>query len=135
VSVYQRSAGTVLAAGLTAGALDITAACAFYAFRGVSPVRILQSVAAGLLGKAAFEGGAPTAVLGICLHFSIALVVAAVFYLASRRLSVLVRGPVPSGASYGVAVPLAAVAKRPFVWSTALVQVAIHKRGSQGVRV
>ena len=40
-------------------------------------MRILQSVAAGLLGKAAYEGGAGTAALGAFLHFFIALVIAA----------------------------------------------------------
>jgi len=34
--------------------------------------RILQSVAAGLLGDASFEGGAATAALGLALHFLIA---------------------------------------------------------------
>ena len=131
----SRSVRTVLRAGLTAGALDITAACGFYGIRGVNPVRILQSVASGLLGSAAFTGGAPTAVLGACLHFFIALVAAAVFYWASRRLTFLVRQPVVSGASYGVAVylfmnfavvPISAVPKRPFALGPALIMVAIH---------
>lgn len=111
------------------------AAFGFYALRGVSPVRILQSVASGLLGSAAFTGGAPVAVLGACLHFFIAVVAAAVFYWVSRRLTVLVRQPVVSGASYGVAVylfmhhvvlPLSAVAKRPFAPGTAAIMVVIH---------
>lgn len=131
----SRPIQAVLSAGLTAGALDITAAFGFYALRGVSPVRILQSVASGLLGSAAFTGGAPAAVLGAFLHFFIALVAAAVFYLVSRRLTFLVRQPVLSGASYGVAVylfmnhvvlPLSAVAKRPFALDAALIMVAIH---------
>ena len=128
-------ARTIVTAGLLAGALDITAAITLYAFRGVSPIRILQSVASGLLGREAFSGGAATAVLGTCLHFSIATTAAAVFYLASRRLPVLVRRAVPSGVAYGLAVytfmnyvvlPLSAVAKRPFVLSTAIAQVIIH---------
>lgn len=101
----------------------------------MSPVRIFQSVASGLLGSAAFKGGAPTAVLGLCLHFFIATIAATVFYLGSLRLRLLVRRPVVAGAAYGVAVylfmnhlvlPLSAVAKRPFVLSTALGMVAIH---------
>ncbi len=131
----SRSIQAVLRAGLTAGALDITAACGFYGLRGVSPVRILQSVASGLLGAAAFTGGAPAAVLGVSLHFFIALAAAAVFYMASRRLFFLVRKPALSGASYGVAVylfmnhvvlPLSAVAKRPFAPDIALIMVVIH---------
>jgi hypothetical protein len=131
----SRSIHAVLGAGLTAGALDITAAFGFSGLRGVSPVRVLQSVASGLLGPAAFTGGVPAAVLGACLHFFIALVAAAVFYLISRRLTFLVRQPVVSGASYGVAVylfmnnvvlPLSAVRKRPFALGPALIMVVIH---------
>jgi len=131
----SRPIQTVLIAGLTAGALDITAACGFYGLRGVSPIRILQSVASGLLGSAAFTGGVPVVVLGAFLHFFIALVAAAVFYLVSRRLTFLVRQPVVSGMWYGVAVylfmnhvvlPLSAVAKRPFDLGTALIMVVIH---------
>jgi len=126
---------TVLAAGLMAGILDITAAMALHGVRGVSPVRILQSVASGLLGRDAFSGGAPTALLGAFLHFLIAVSAAAVYYLLSRRLTVLVRQPALSGASYGVAVylfmnfvvlPLSAVAKRPFDPFTAILMVLIH---------
>jgi hypothetical protein len=48
--------GTVIAI------LDIASAMSFWAvYRGVSPLRILQSVAAGLQGKAAFTGGAAPA--------------------------------------------------------------------------
>jgi hypothetical protein len=43
--------------GLPAGGLDITAAFVIYGLRGASPVRILQSIASGLLGAAAFQGG------------------------------------------------------------------------------
>jgi hypothetical protein len=126
---------TILIAGGTAGFLDINAAFAYYGLRGVSPLRILQSVACGLLGLEAFTGGAGTAALGTVLHFFIATVAAAVYFLASRRLGFLVRRPWEAGAAYGVAVylfmnhlvvPLSAFPKRPFDLRTALVQVIIH---------
>jgi uncharacterized membrane protein YagU involved in acid resistance len=131
----SRPIRTVLIAGLAAGVFDITAACGFYGLRGVSPVRILQSIASGLLGAAAFTGGAPTAILGLCLHFVIATTAAAVYHSVSRRLTFLVRHAVVSGASFGVAVylfmhhvvlPLSAVNKRPFSLSTAIAMVIIH---------
>lgn len=88
--------------GLVAGILDITYACVFSALRsGISPVRILQSVASGLLGAKAFEGGLPTAALGVFFHFLIAFTAAAVYYAASRKLDVLVRAPVVCGVIYG----------------------------------
>ncbi len=45
--------------GLVAGALDITAAFVTWAPQGVSPIRILQGIASGLLGAKAFAGGKP----------------------------------------------------------------------------
>ena len=76
----------VFVGGLIAGACDITYAIVFFGFRGVPAERILQSVASGLLGAKAFEGGTATAALGLLLHFSIALLLALIFYLASIRL-------------------------------------------------
>jgi hypothetical protein len=93
----------VLAGGLLAGALDITYACVFWAIKAdLAPTRIFQSVAAGLLGEASFEGGAPTAALGLSLHFFIACTMALTYYLVSRRWTVLVRRPVPFGIAYGL---------------------------------
>lgn len=92
----------ILTGGAIAGALDISYAIGFSALRGVAPVRILQSVASGLLGAPAFEGGTPTAALGLLLHFCIAFLWAAIFYLASRAIMFLTRHPVVSGLFYGV---------------------------------
>ncbi len=123
----------ILGGGLIAGILDITAAFVFYALRGVSPIRILHSVASGLLGAAASQGGFATAALGLLLHFIIATGWTGVFYLLSRRLVVLSRRPVIAGMAYGVAVyflmnlvvlPLSAFPKRPFVVDIGM--VAIH---------
>jgi len=131
----MRGARVILMAGLLAGALDITAAFLVYGLRGASPVRILQSIASGLLGGAAFQGGWGAAALGAVLHFLIAIVAAAVYYGASRKLGILVRRPVISGLLYGVMVyvfmnhvvlPLSAVPKRPFVLSMAAVIVVVH---------
>ena len=90
--------------GLASGTLDISAAIAQYALRGVPATRILQSVAAGLLGRAAYAGGAATAGLGLALHFVIAFTAAAVFYAASRRMPLLLKHAIPAGLFYGVAV-------------------------------
>ena len=101
----------------------------------MSPVRILQSVASGLLGPDAFKGGASSAALGLLLHFFIATVAAAVYYAASRKLTALLRRPVLFGALYGVAVyvfmnhlvvPLSAVPKRPFDLGQAAILVVVH---------
>ncbi len=126
----------VLAGGLLAGALDIVYACVYWALKAnVAPTRIFQSVAAGLLGEASFEGGAATAALGLVLHFFIACTMALAYYLAARRWPVLARHPVPLGIVYGlllyvvmnlVVVPLSAAgggSKDP-LWIT--LTVAVH---------
>ena len=95
----------ILLGGFVAGALDLTAACVVRWLRaGVGPVQVMQSIASGLLGAAAFTGGARTAVLGVALHFFIATVVTAVFYFASRTLKFMVQRPIAAGLLYGVAV-------------------------------
>ena len=74
---------------ITVGVLDISDALVFFGLRGVPPIRIFQSIASGLLGRAAYQGGVPTAVLGGFLHFFIAFMVVLVYHLASRRLPAL----------------------------------------------
>ncbi len=87
-----------------AGILDITSAFILFGLKGATPVRILQSIASGLLGPASFNGGAATAILGGILHFVIAFGAASTFYLASRRLRLLTQRPVISGLAFGVVV-------------------------------
>jgi uncharacterized protein YacL len=92
-----------LIGGLVLGTLDISFAITFWGIGyGVSPVRVLQSVARGVLGNASFEGGARTAVLGGVLHYAIAICMAVAFYLASQRLPALIRRPVAWGVAYGI---------------------------------
>jgi uncharacterized membrane protein YagU involved in acid resistance len=93
----------VIAGGLLAGAMDMLYACLFWAAKAdVAPTRIFQSVAAGLLGEASYEGGAATAALGLLLHFFIACSMAVTYYLVARRWPLLVRRPVPLGLAYGL---------------------------------
>jgi len=89
--------------GFTAGVLDISYAVIFSRLRsGVAPIRVLHSVASGLLGREAYSGGVGTAALGLFLHFVIAFGAAGVYLAASRSLRVLVERPVLSGVVYGV---------------------------------
>lgn len=92
-----------LACGLVIGALDILFACVFWASRGVSPVRIFQSVASGWYGKAAFAGGAHTALVGLLSHFAIAAVMAVVYFSWNHKLCARKTPWWLSGVSYGAA--------------------------------
>ena len=97
---------TILLGGLIAGSLDITYACVHTYIRlGWTPIRLLQSVASGALGRdAAIAGGNKTAALGLGFHFLIALMAATVYYFASRVLGFMVTHAVISGILYGVCV-------------------------------
>jgi hypothetical protein len=70
--------------------------------------RLLQSIASGLLGREAYDGGATTAVLGGVLHALIALIWVVTFVLLLRALTPLQRlvgsprGRVFLGLGYGV---------------------------------
>lgn len=124
---------------LAVGVLDLLDAFVFFWLRsGVRPIRILQSIAAGLLGRASFSGGWPTALLGLGLHFFIALIIVLVFLLASRRLPILRRHAIPAGLLYGIAVyltmtfvvvPASAAAGGTPSWPVALNGVLIHMFG------
>jgi uncharacterized membrane protein YagU involved in acid resistance len=104
-SERSQAVPTIAWATLVAGVLDISSAFALAYPKGVGPIRVLQGVAAGLIGReSAVKGGMATAGLGLAIHFFIALVVATVFYLASRKLVFLTRHPVVSGLLYGAAV-------------------------------
>ena len=112
----------ILWGGLIAGILDISDALFLWKMRGVSPMRGLQGIASGLLGKDAF-GGAGTAVLGAVLHFFIAFSAAAVYYFVLQAMPILERHPIPWGMVYGlvvfavmnlVALPLSRVRMSPY---------------------
>lgn len=98
--------GAILVAGSIAGAMDITAAFVNGGLQGRSPVWVLQSIASGLLGAESYKRGLGSAALGAVVHFLIAFVAAAAYYLASRALKLVVERAIVCGAIYGVAVYL-----------------------------
>jgi uncharacterized membrane protein YagU involved in acid resistance len=127
----------IVAAGLLAGAMDMTAAMVVYGLmvKGLTPVKLWQGVAQGLLGPAAFEGGAATVLVGLLCHYTIAFGAATAFFLASRKLQVLTTYKIASGVAYGlfvfwfmqlVVVPLSREPQRPFTLRGVVVGMAIH---------
>ena len=69
--------------------------------RGVTATQCFQGVASGLLGRASFQGGWSTVLLGGVLHLFNATVIVTVYSLASRRIPLLTRRPVLSAVVYG----------------------------------
>lgn len=112
-------------AGLAGGILDIVGAMIVYGpilATPATPERILQSVASGLLGRKAFEGGCAAAGLGLASHMAISFAAAATYVGASRRLPILLSRPIAGGLLFGAAVyvvmtqivvPLSAAVSRP----------------------
>ncbi len=95
-----------LLAALVVGTLDISEVLIVSWLRGGQPLKIFQAIASGIYGKEAFQGGNRTILIGLLLHFFIAAVVVGVYFLASRKLAVLNRHPILTGAVYGVGVYL-----------------------------
>jgi hypothetical protein len=75
--------------GLIAGTLDAVDGVIAFGTQGLNPIQVLQYIASGALGQAAFRGGLATAALGALFHFIIAWVAAGVFVFASRWMAVL----------------------------------------------
>ena len=101
MSIDKRNALSAIAVGgLSAGVLDLTQACILFGWD------IPLAIAGGLLGRQAFQGGAGAYVLGVLLHFFIALSAAAVYYAASCRLGFLKEHALVCGLSFGAAVEL-----------------------------
>jgi hypothetical protein len=99
------SVSRALAAGtLIVGTLDILDAFIFFGLRGAKPMGILQSIASGVLGRPAYQGGMSTALLGLSLHFFIAFGVVAIYLAATRLIPALNRRPYIYGLLYGLAV-------------------------------
>lgn len=133
---FSPAVKTVFYGGLVVGILDGLFALIFYSLiLGAKPSQIFQTIAAGLLGKSSYEGGNSTVLLGLLLHFVVAACIAAVYYAASLKLSVLTRYAVVSGLIYGiiaflglnyVVIPLSAAGSAPFSLSVFLTGLVAH---------
>src|SRR5947209_434305 len=100
-----RALETIVYGGLAIGILDFIDASTFFPlYFGVGFQDVWHGPAAGLIGReAARSGGLKTALLGILAHFLVAFCIAAVYFLLSRLIPVLILHPVISGLIYGVA--------------------------------
>jgi uncharacterized membrane protein YagU involved in acid resistance len=108
----------IFVGGLIVGVVDLAYAILVYSPK--HPLLVPRHIATGVLGVKSYSGGLRTAALGVVLHFIIALGAATVYYLASRKLPVLVTRAVLCGIIYGalvylfmhhVVLPLSAVPK------------------------
>jgi hypothetical protein len=96
----------ILIAWLSCGVLDISAACLqSWIQAGRMPADVVRGVASALWGPAAMTGGAEMVVVGLAMHFAVALTATLVFYALSRCMTSLVTSPLwIVGPLYGVVV-------------------------------
>lgn len=99
-----RAFRSIVFGGLTVGVLDGLHAVIASLALGGSPVRAFQYITAGIIGRAAFDGGMKTFLVGILIHFFIATTVAAIYYAASIKFPILIRKAVLCGLLYGITV-------------------------------
>jgi hypothetical protein len=92
------SPAAIVWGGIVAGTLDIGAAIAIFR---AGPITVMQSIASGLLGKQAYHGGLPVAMLGLALQWAMGMIIAAIFVTAARRLPVLLHRWIAAGLAYG----------------------------------
>ena len=125
----------ILYATLVVGVLDAADGVVFRGLQGQNPIQVLQYIASSLLGARSFSGGLASAGLGLVAHFAIALVVATIYILASRRIAVLRTQWVLLGLLYGAAVwavmnlvllPLTAVTPSPITTAALVNGVVSH---------
>ena len=113
-------------AGILTGISDGLFACVLsVAFYHSTVTRLWQGVASTLLGKAAFDGGTRTALIGVLMHFGVAFGWSAAFLFVvmrwswSRNILGSPNGVVKVAALYG-----------PFIWlvmSLAVIPLLLHR--------
>ena len=116
----------LIRAGLLSGISDgLFASVLSVAFFHSTLARLWQGVASTLLGKAAFDGGTGTALIGLLMHFGVAFGWSAVFLLlynssaAIRRVAASRYGVLKVAAIYG-----------PFIWlfmSLIVIPLLLHR--------
>ncbi|HEX7777654.1 MAG TPA: hypothetical protein VF424_00360 [Vicinamibacterales bacterium] len=106
MAMSPRVRQAILTGWLLCGVLDISAACAqAWIEAGRPPPAVLKGVASALWGRAALDGGAGMATIGLVMHFTVALTATVIFYALSRRIAFLRTAPLLLiGPLYGVVV-------------------------------
>jgi hypothetical protein len=125
----------ILYGTLTIGVLDGLAAVITSGLRGTTPDRLFQGIAFALVGRASYSGGWQTVLLGIVLHFVVALGIVTIYVSASRLVPAFARRPLLLGPVYGIAaffvmnlivIPLSVIGTVIIRWPDAINGLLIH---------
>lgn len=126
---------SLINAGLIAGSLDILLAFAnAWWSGGISPERVLQFIASGLVGKQAFQDSPAMAVLGLAIHYVIAFSWTILFFWLYPKFRKIIPHKLLQGVLYGIFIwlvmnmlllPISNTPALPYHWSDALKGAAI----------
>lgn len=126
---------TIALSGLLVGSLDIIAALVqFYSKTGKDPLIVLKYIASAVVGKEAFSGGNPMAIVGLLLHFVIAFAWTIFFFWIYPKLKLQTMNRVLTGVLYGIfiwlimtriIVPMTKVTTSGFDWKQAGIAASI----------
>jgi len=93
----------VFLGGLVIALADMAfAITVWFSWTAAGFVRVFQSIAVGVLGKASYDSGVGSALLGAALHLFMATAFVAVFTWLAQRNRALLRRPFVVGPAYGV---------------------------------
>jgi uncharacterized membrane protein YagU involved in acid resistance len=99
----KNSIGYALLSALIAGSLDICLAfLTAFIKSGAGADRVLRYVASGLLGKSAFTGSDWIVLLGLLIHYMIAMVFGFIFFLFYPKLQRWIKNKILIGICYGI---------------------------------
>lgn len=131
-----RAFQTIVYGGLAVGVMDGLAACINSGIKGATPDMVFHYIASATLGRdASYNGGIPTILLGVLMHFCVAFGAATGFYALSRIIPAVLKYPFITGPLYGVfvyffmgwlLVPMTAAPKLPFTVTGMVTGIVIH---------
>lgn len=94
---------SALTAGLVAGALDIIGACiSAYLKTETTPIQVLRYIGSGGVDPKTISSPALLALLGLLIHFFIAISFTFLFFTLAKQIPALVKYPIPIGILYGI---------------------------------
>lgn len=125
----------IIKASLVTGSLDMLFAFAnAWWSAGVTPERVLQFIACGLLGKSAFQSLPAIAFLGLTIHYFIAFCWTVLFFLVYSKFKNIIRSKFLQAVLYGLFIwmvmnllilPVTRTPQQTFYWPDALKGAAI----------
>ena len=94
---------TISLTALLTGILDITAAIVhYYILNGTGPERMFKTIASGVFGKQAIEGGILMITWGVVFHFMIAFLFTAFLFLVYPKVAAWIKNKFLVAILYGI---------------------------------